>query len=64
VAGLLAGCGRTGRLETGYAYRAINDTEPERRAYYTDPYSDEAFEASLAAERDEGFGGAGGVGPR
>jgi hypothetical protein len=48
------GCGlaNSGRLETGYRYRALGDTEPERRAYYTDTYSLEALMAQQAADQN------------
>ena len=42
---ILAGCGTTGVLETGYDYRSLNSTEVERRAFYADAYSLEAIRA-------------------
>lgn len=49
----IAGCGM--QLETGYAYRPLNSTEPQRRAYYASPFSPE----KSAAQKDKGGGGAG-----
>ena len=51
----VAGCGM--QLETGYAYRPLNSTEAQRRAYYASPFSPE----KSAAEKDQGGGG--GAGP-
>jgi hypothetical protein len=51
----IAGCGM--QLETGYAYRPLNSTEAQRRAYYASPFSPE----KSAAEKDKGGGG--GAGP-
>lgn len=47
------GCGM--QLETGYAYRPLNSTDAQRRAYYASPFSPE----KSAAEKDKGGGGAG-----
>ena len=51
---VVSGCGlaNSGRLETGYAYRPLGDTESERRAYYTDAYSLEALEARQSQDQD------------
>lgn len=49
----ITGCGM--QLETGYAYRPLNSTEAQRRAYYASPFSPE----KSAAEKDKGGGNAG-----
>lgn len=48
----LAGCNgdSINRLETGYRYQSLNDTEFDRMAYYVDRFSDEARVAEAAAE--------------
>ena len=47
----LAGCGEQ-RLESGYAYRPLNSSLVERRAFYVDPYSLEARRAEAEAGPD------------
>lgn len=56
AAGTLLMVGTTGcgmQLETGYAYRPLNSTEAQRRAYYASPFSPE----KSAGEKDKGGGG-------
>ena len=52
VALAAAGCGM--KLETGYAYRPLNSTEAQRRAYYASPYSPEK---SAAGQENKGSPG-------
>lgn len=52
---LVGGCGTKQRLETGYAYRPLNSSDGERRAYYLDTYSIEAVTARSAGNGSEGL---------
>ncbi len=47
----LAGCSDN-KLETGYAYTPLGDSNSKRRGYYADPFSPEARAAQ--AERPAG----------
>jgi hypothetical protein len=44
IATCTAGC-RGGRLETGYEYTPLGQSNTQRRAYYAGPFSPEAREA-------------------
>lgn len=45
-----AGCGM--QLETGYAYRPLNSTDAQRKAYYASPFTPE----KAGADNDKGGG--------
>ncbi|HSU66692.1 MAG TPA: hypothetical protein VLJ39_07460 [Tepidisphaeraceae bacterium] len=57
VAGILAasaaGCGM--KLETGYAYRPLNASTAQRRAYYASPYSPEKTAAQQENKSSPGM---------
>ncbi|MEM1012863.1 MAG: hypothetical protein AAGI46_11670 [Planctomycetota bacterium] len=54
---LLGGCSSgVNRLETGYRYQSLNDTEFDRMAYYVDPFSTEARVAEAAARSNDQVG--------
>ena len=54
----VAGCS-THELESGYAYRPLNSSTVERRAFYADPYSLDArrAESEKAADKTGPVGG-------
>ena len=49
----VVGCGAQ-ELESGYAYRPLNSSTVERRAFYADPYSLEARRAETEKSNDNG----------
>lgn len=55
-AAALAGCNT--QLETGYAYRPLNSTEAQRKAYYASPFTPE----KAGANNDKGGGPAPSIG--
>lgn len=42
-----AGLGCGGKLETGYRYRPLGESQAQRRAYYAGPFSPEARAAQM-----------------
>lgn len=49
-----AGLGCGGKLETGYRYRPLGESQAQRRAYYAGPFSPEAREAQMERFQEQG----------
>lgn len=47
----LGGCGDSNRLETGYRYQPLGSTSVERRAFYADPFSEEAMRGEAQSDQ-------------
>lgn len=52
----LAGCAQD-KLETGYVYTPLGDSNSKRRGYYADPFSPEARAAQVERTTEAGDAG-------
>jgi hypothetical protein len=48
---VVAGCS-SGKLETGYRYTRLGDSQTKQKSYYASPFSKEAFEWQREAAAD------------